>query len=229
MFSLLLSFLRRAIWYWFLLLFLFLWWSIIAQSCVYNEGFLGPSPCPLLSPYLPQLCSNGFHCVYKISANKLTSFLTLSLSLLLKFIALYFYKAWALGGSWGRGRGEQLRPFALKSETLCFGPKECLIACVVTEAWNILGKELCLQPGCAGFIVSLMGQACARNFGLNGKLFRGKKYKTVWHLFWEKAKLDCLREVQLTSLPRAPLAPLAQSFLIPTCLFFPCYTQFLEK
>ena len=54
--------------------------------CVSSGGFLGLRPIPQ-SP----VCSNRFHCVYKTSANKLTSF-ALSFFLLKFIVPLFFLK-----------------------------------------------------------------------------------------------------------------------------------------
>lgn len=67
--------------------------SLVKSHCIVLLFIMGVSwgLCfPVLSPLLPQLSSEGFHCVYKTSANKLT-FPALSRFLLLKFIALYIF------------------------------------------------------------------------------------------------------------------------------------------
>lgn len=121
-------------------------------------GFGRPQPC------LPSSLSSVLTRFTVFIKHQLTSllFFPLSLSFLLKFTVLYFFKTWTLpsgrleGGGIG-GRREQLGLLHWRERHCILDQKSVLIACVVTEAWNILGKELCLQDGHAGLIISLMG------------------------------------------------------------------------
>lgn len=122
---------------------------------------MGPSPPPRPTPLsLSSLSSvlTGFTVFIK---HQLTNLFFSSLPLLLlKFIAPYFLKPEACqqdleGG--GGGAEENTLGLLQCKVTLCFGPEEHLTPCVITEAGNIWGEELCLQFGRAGLLISLTG------------------------------------------------------------------------